>query len=148
MITRHFSDEELQLYANNPGINETAANHLIECDQCRAALNNYQLLFEKLNEQQPPLFKFNLAGMVMPQVNGVKPKHKKEHNLIVSLSLFVLLFSIFLCYLFKTFLPDLFQGMGAVSGYLSIAVIFAILCLLGFEQYRNYERKMRTLDYY
>ncbi len=147
MVTQHFSDEEIQAYAADPGMNEIAAAHLSTCDQCSAALNNYRLLFTVLKEQ-PSLFKFNLSGMIMPQLRRAKLTHKEKYGLVTWLFLFAALVGLFSCYLFKAFLSDFFPGMKSIAGYLPVVIVFVIVCFQGYEQYRNYERKMRALDYY
>src|SRR5687768_11710850 len=65
----HLTEEELQQYLlDQLLVRKESVSHLDGCEACRERLSVYQLLFTELARQEPAVFSFDLASMVVAKM--------------------------------------------------------------------------------
>ncbi len=150
MNTKHLTDDELQQYAlNSADCDSTIAEHVHFCEDCKAAVETYRLVFTGISEQEIPVFDFNLSELVVKQIQP-QPKTKLllEDFFIYLFSFAMIIITGAMIYFFRAHILELFSGAGNFAVYLtiaSVAVLFVFLCI---DQYKTYQQKMKALDLY
>lgn len=149
MLTKHLTDDEIQLYAlDDQGCEIKIIEHIKLCSQCKARAEAYQLLFTGIKQQPEPSFNFDLSALVLAQLPspGAVPS---RNNLAVYLFIFigiVLMGTLF--YIFRDYTITLFAGIASLVIYLILITVLTILVVLCFDLYKNYQKKMGALDFY
>ena len=149
MKTAHLTDDEIQQYALDSSTQERSlATHVHSCEECKARIANYQLLFSGMKEQPPASFDFNLAELVIAQLPSAKTRPSRDN-------FFVYLFIISGTglagaglYYFRSYIVSLFTSIAPLFIYLTITTVITLSIILGLDMYKNYQRKMRSLDFY
>ena len=144
MLDKHLTDEEIQRFLlDGQQSNSKMAEHLQVCNDCKARVDTYELLFAAIAEQEKPSFEFNLAELVVAQL----PKQQvAKDNLPIFLLAFVMILLGGAGYFFRQYLALLFEGIGSLAIYLMIISVFVILFFFCLDMYKNYQRKMQALD--
>ena len=149
MLTKHLTDDEIQMYAlDDQGCEIKIIEHIKLCSQCKAWAEAYQLLFTGIKQQPEPSFNFDLSALVLAQLpsSGAVPS---RNNLAVYLFIFigiVLMGTLF--YIFRDYTITLFAGIASLVIYLILITVLTILAALCFDMYKNYQKKMAALDFY
>jgi len=149
MLTKHLTDDEIQLYAlDDLGCEIKIIEHIKLCSQCKARVEAYQLLFNGIKQQPEHSFNFDLSALVLAQLPspGAVPS---RNNLAVYLFIFigiVLMGSVL--YIFRDYMITLFAGIASLVIYLILSTVLTILVALCFDMYKNYQKKMGALDFY
>ncbi|RYF88442.1 MAG: hypothetical protein EOO00_11185, partial [Chitinophagaceae bacterium] len=69
MISKHVSEEEIQLYVLNPvELAHPARQHIEQCMDCQLRLKEYEALFTAIQSLDKPAFDFDVAALVLPQL--------------------------------------------------------------------------------
>lgn len=73
MTGKHVSEEEIQLYVLDlTQMSPPAKQHLEQCAHCKARVKEYELLFTGISSLEKPSFDFDVAAMVLPQLEEKK----------------------------------------------------------------------------
>lgn len=73
MTGKHVSEEEIQLYVLDlTQVSPTVKQHLGQCDYCKARVKEYELLFTGIRSLEKPSFDFDVAAMILPQLEEKK----------------------------------------------------------------------------
>ena len=149
MITKHLTEEEIQQYAfDQSSVGEEINKHVLLCEECSSRVESYQLLFTGLKDQPQPVFDFDLSELILSQLPQPKPKVLPE-NFLLYLVIFIAIFSAgTVSYIFREYLLSLFAGITPFLIYLIGSTAIIILIGLIIDMYKNYQKKMNTLDFY
>lgn len=150
MNTKHLTDDELQQYTLNSGdCDSTIAEHVHFCEDCKAAVKTYRLLFTGISEQEVPVFEFDLSELVVKQLQpSPKPKLLPEDFFIYLFSFVMIIITGAMVYFFRGYLIELFSGAGSFAIYLTVASVAVLLVFLCIDQYKTYQQKIKALDLY
>ena len=73
MTGEHLSEEEIQLYVLQANeLTQPAKQHLEQCTPCQARAKEYELLFSGIQSLDKPSFDFDVAALVLPQLEEKK----------------------------------------------------------------------------
>ena len=146
MKAKHLSDNELQQYVSDQAACKSSViEHINSCESCRIKAETYQILFSGIQQQPKPAFDFNLADLVMAQLE--QPKRSYSTN-----TLAVYLFwsigttaVLILCFLFHDYLSGLFIRYSNLLLYLFLATTLVVFLFQCVEIYRKYQKQLRVL---
>ena len=148
MNTKHLPDEVLQLYALDPSRCEPgAAVHLNQCSTCKVQLETYQFLLKEIAEQETPAFDFNLAEQVLASLPAPKPRRKAENTFTIVASFIIVIFVGLASYQFRDYAGLLFSYSRPMILYLTLTSVASLMTFLCIEVFRQYQQKMKSLDY-
>ena len=150
MNTKHLTDDELQHYAlNSAGCDSTIAEHVLFCEDCKAAVETYRLLFTGISEQEAPAFDFDLSELVVKQLQpSSKPRLLPEDFFMYLFSFVMIVIAGAAMYFFWGNISELLSGAGNFAVYLTVASVTVLLIFLCIDQYKTYQQKMKALDLY
>lgn len=149
MKNKHLEDAEIQLYVlQKANCDIDTIEHVQHCTNCKVKAEQYTLLVEGINQQEKPVFDFDLADLVVAQL--AKSEHKVSNEKpffyfiisIVSISVCIVFF------LFGNKLLNLFQGIAPISIGLIIITVASLLIFLCTDMYRKYQTQMKALNFY
>lgn len=149
MINEHLNDEEIQQYVfQKTECNVDILDHIESCETCKIKAVQYNLLFEGIKQQDKPAFDFDIADLVVEQLP--KPRQKVSND--TSFWYLIILISIFslsiIFYVLRHSLSDLFKGITLILVALVITTALCLFVILFIDMYRNYQTKMKTLNFY
>ncbi|MBK8087833.1 MAG: hypothetical protein IPK31_07740 [Chitinophagaceae bacterium] len=150
MNTKHLTDDELQQYAlNSADCDAAIAEHVHFCEDCKAAVETYRLLFTGIGEQDVPAFDFDLSELVVKQLQpSPKPKLLPEDFFIYLFSFVIITITGAMLYFFRAYLIELFSSAGNFAVYLTVVSVVVLLIFLCIDQYKTYQQKMKAIDFY
>ena len=147
MITRHCSDEELQILAGEQQVPEPGMmQHMETCSFCREQLAAYRLVLSEIKKQPAAAFDFDLAGTVLQQLPVAATKTPRHWYTFVPFLLIATLVMASL-YAFRNNFLHLSRGSSAV--FLAIIGI-ACAIIIVFKMtvlYRRYLFQIKRLDF-
>ena len=147
MIGKHASENEIQQYVlDQLGSDVCIVNHMHSCKICAARAESYRILVSGIQNQQKPVFDFDIADLVLPQLT--KPKRTLSWDivvvyLLVFAGLVMILSSVIL---FSSYLSELYSGYSSLFIYLFGTITFILLGFQGLELYRKYHRQLEALN--
>ena len=149
MKALHLTDEEIQEYAlDNSAVDKATREHASTCRECKARVSDYQLLFAGIKQQPQPVFDFDLAELVIAQLPSPKPVAAPGNSFIYIFVLAAIAITGAAIYYFRTYIATLFTSITPLLIYLAATTIITLAVILSMDMYRNYNRKMRALDFY
>lgn len=149
MKALHLTDEEIQEYAiDRSAVDMAIREHAGICEECKARVEGYQLLFHAIKQQPPPAFDFDLAELVMAKLPAAKPVPSNGNSIIYMLAFAAISLTGAVLYYFRAFIASLFTSITPVLIYLTAATIITLAVMLSMDMYKNYHRKMKALDFY
>ncbi|MEQ1799021.1 MAG: hypothetical protein ABL872_13795 [Lacibacter sp.] len=150
MNTKHLTDDELQKYALNiADCDSTIVEHVLFCEDCKASVETYRLLFTGISEQEVPAFDFDLSELVVKQLQpSPKTKLLPEDFFMYLFSFAMIIITGAMLYFFRGYMIELFSGAGNFAVYLTVASVAVLLVFLCIDQYKTYQQKMKALDLY
>jgi uncharacterized membrane protein YcjF (UPF0283 family) len=148
-MKNHLSDNVLQALAlDQQQVNEEMITHLEQCDRCREALANYQLLFTALKTVEKPSLEIDIEALVMPQLPKPAPvRQPVGWGNIWLAALGVAIFSVPL-FITGRFIRNLFKEVPVMM--LSIILVGALI-IVGFllrEIINSYKERKQLLNFY
>jgi hypothetical protein len=149
MVTKHLTDEEIQLFAfNKTSFEPRIAEHIDSCPGCNAKVRAYQLLLSGLGQQSQPVFNFDLSATVLEKLPPQNPRtsHDRLLTWIIIFICAALLGTVF--YLFRGFLNSMFKGIAGISVYLIVVSAITVIIVLFIEMQKDFKKEMRVLDLY
>ena len=147
MIAEHLSENDIQQYASDSlHCEQSIMEHFNSCHICKEKAETYQILFSGIQQQRKPEFDFNLADLVIAQLE--KPKRSFSTNNVVTylLSSIGIMAVLISCFLFHEYLSGLFIRYSNLLIYLfmaTIAVVFLFQCI---EICRKYKKQIGVLN--
>ncbi len=150
MNTKHLTDDELQQYAlNSPDRDAAIAEHVHFCEECKAAIETYRLLFTGISEQDIPAFDFDLSEVVVKQLQpSPKTKLLPEDFFMYLFAFVMIIITGTMFYFFKGYMIELFNSAGNFAVYLTVASVVVLLIFLCIDLYKTHQQKMKAIDFY
>jgi hypothetical protein len=148
MKTRHLTEKEIQEYAINPDKRDPIiSEHLHSCESCKIKAANYETLFSSIRQQAKPAFEFDLAGLVLTQIEVKRPVASRPPvvDYLIGTIALTLLAAPF--YIYRDLLSKIFEGTSVVVLYLIITTAITIIIFQIFMLYHKYQRQMNALDH-
>jgi len=147
MIAGHLSENDIQQYVSDSLLCEQSImEHIESCDACKEKAETYRILFSGIEQQTKPAFEFNLADLVLSQLEPSKPKFSGDIfavYLFAGIGIVAILLS---GILFSKYLSDLFTGTSTLFLYLFAAITLVTLLFQGVEIFRRYQKQMNALN--
>jgi hypothetical protein len=148
-MLRHLTDDEVQLYVDDKqqcGI--TMIQHVHSCEECKAKVEIYQLIFKGLGQQPQPSFDFNISELVLQQLPSPATKTSNDKLLTwVFITVCVGLVGTG-AYFFRDILTTMFKGIAGIPIYLIAISAITVVALMFVEMYKKNQKEMRVLDLY
>jgi hypothetical protein len=144
MTNRHCSDEELQIFAGGEPLPEPAMMQHIEiCSSCQEQVAVYKLILSGIKEQPAVAFDFDLAGIVLQQLQPAGTKKTTGIFRPVGIAAFV---GISL-YLFRKNFLQLVTGISTLFLLISIITCLCIIVFKAIKIFQSYERQIEKLNF-
>jgi hypothetical protein len=145
-MTTHFSEEQIQQYAENiQGADDATKQHIHECEICWAKATNYVILFSEIKTAKKPVFEFALSEL-MPREAILS--RRSFPWLPVSIVLVVVLVMAVLLAFFHDYFVYLLDGISGIMLYLIIPVCVTLFAAQCAEHIENYRKKIKNLEFY
>jgi len=142
MMSRHLSEEELQMVANSEQVADTSIKqHIESCGVCQEQLEVYKLIVSTVKEQPKTTFDFDLADTVLQQLQPAQAK--KVFNLRPFI---IAAFTAISLYLFRKNFFMLTIGIPATFLLLSVVASIIIIGTNIFKLYHIYQHKLKQLN--
>ena len=148
MVTKHLTDDEVQLYVlDRHTCEKRIAEHIHFCEECRAKAEVYQLMITGIKQQPRPAFDFNLSELVLPQLpsSGEKTTDRLLLWILICIGFGFMGTAL---YYFEGSLIFLFKGIAAIFIYLIIISAATVFTWVFIDMYKKYDREMKLLDSY
>lgn len=149
MVTKHLSDEEIQLFAFDKSSCELRiAEHINSCPACKAKVKAYHLVMNGISQQPQPAFDFDLSAAVLKKLPPQTPRANHERLLTwIIIFICIALFGTAV-YLFRGFLSNMFKGIAGISIYLIVISAITVIIVIFIEMQKNFRKEMKVLDLY
>jgi hypothetical protein len=148
MKALHLTDEEIQEYILDRSTSDIAiVEHAGSCEDCRARITTYQLLFDGLKQQSRDVFDFNLAELVVAQLPSPASKPVSDNFFVYLFVAATLILGGVALYYFRNDMVSFFRGTVPLLIYLTITTVITLLIILSLDMYKTYHRKMKSLDF-
>jgi hypothetical protein len=145
MSFEHFTEEQLQEYANSGEMPEHAATHLRMCAACSEQLEIYRLLFSEIADQPVAAFDFNVTEAVMQKLPQAE---KKKMRIGISFIMFLVIAG--MCTTVVWTFRDVFTLFLKNISWLIPAFILVSLATaalaLGYDMFRRYNKKINFIN--
>jgi len=144
----HLTDEQIKQYVlEKATCTDEIIEHIQACTHCKERAEEYNLLFRSIQQQEKPVFDFDLADLVLQQLP--KPQSQPFSEMWSSL-LIIFISTLFCCvigYLFGKNLVILFGGISPVFMGLIITTVISIFVFLYIDMNKSYHAKMKALNF-
>lgn len=148
MTIEHPSQTALQQFAlNDPECSKEVATHIGQCKSCQQDVAIYQLMLSEIKHQPRPAFDFEIADMIMPQIQAGKVT-TREPILPYFITVAIFCMVAIPLYIFWRNILFMFAGLSSFFIYISVAFTIIILAYSIFKTYRRYEQKMQAINFY
>ncbi len=147
MKAGHLSENEIQQYVSDPLLCEQSSmEHIESCQTCKETADTYRILISGIEQQAKPAFEFNLADLVIAQLE--KPKRSFSTNNVVAylLSSIGITAVLITCFLFHEYLSGLFIHYSNLLLYLFLAITVVVFLFQCLEIYRKYKKQIGILN--
>ncbi|HUB59985.1 MAG TPA: hypothetical protein VL978_04755 [Puia sp.] len=145
MSGTHPSDEALQQYVLDPtGCESADIGHIETCPACRESVATYRLLAVALKEQPAPAFDFDLAAMVIAQLEQPvtqreAPGQRKRKEGWVMTAVLIALAIVVPAWLFRRSAYFVFTDMSAVFYGVVLTIAGLVVGLFLLRLYKKYQ---------
>ena len=144
----HLSEINLQDYAlgiggDNPGIRQ----HLETCQVCKSRAANYRLTFSGIHLQEQALPDMDLQAMVLSKINP-SPAKSSQDNIYGYMLAFFLVFGGIPLYLLRGYFVTFLTGISITVLFSIIAGTSLVLIFRITAMYKDYQEKIKGLNYY
>ncbi len=148
MNTSHPSEREIQDYVlEKSACTQTTIGHIESCEQCRAAIATYSLLFSEIREQPAPAFDFDLSALVIPQLPSVPAPLPADRFVAGFLMFFICCCVAVPAYLLRQYFLNLFLDISSFFIYAIIISTLVIVLFKGLSVYKKYQKQMQLLNF-
>lgn len=147
MIAEHLSENELQQYVSDPLLCEQSImEHIKSCHICKEKAETYQILFSGIQQQQKPEFDFNLADLVIAQLEQPKSSYSTNNVAAYLLSSIGIMAVLISCFLFHEYLSGLFIHYSNLLLYLFLSITVVVFLFQCIEIYRKFKKQIGVLN--
>jgi hypothetical protein len=149
MKTNHLLESEIQQYSlDRLNCKKQIIDHIQSCETCREKAEAYTVIFSTIKDQPEPAFDFDLTEMVMQQLPQAKPKVIVDKTMIFVLSFITIIAVGFTVAFFWSYFSELMTKITPMLIYLVITCVVSLMLFLGIDLYKDYNRKLKILNYY
>ena len=145
----HLTEEQIQQYVlEKANCTDEIKEHIQACIHCKERAKEYNLLFLAIQQQEKPVFDFDVTDLVLQQLP--KPQSQPFSEKWLSL-LTIFISTLFFCvivYLFGKNLVVLFGGISTVFIGLIITTVISIFVFLYIDMNKSYHAKMKALNFW
>jgi hypothetical protein len=147
MVTKHLTDEEIQLFAFDKANSEVrAVEHVYGCNDCKAKVELYRALITDIEQQPGPSFDFDLSAAVLQKLPLSTQKTSNDRSL-TWIFIFICIGLVGGCsYFFRSYIDALFKGVAAIFIYLIVISAITVIGAMFFDMYKKYRDEMKVLD--
>ena len=144
----HPSELQIQEYAlDKSNCLTEVISHIESCEDCNADVNTYLLIFSKIEEQPAPVFDFDLASLILSQLQDANPRLSVDHFVAGFLVLFSSCSIGIPLFIFRNNILYMFDGVPpffiyTILGSTSVIVIAKIVLM-----YKKYQNQIRLLNF-
>jgi len=147
-MTRHCSDEELQLFAEGQQLPEPGMlQHIETCSSCQEQLAAYRLIFTEIEQQPAVAFDFDLAGTVLSQLQPVKTKVSNYHVYTILPGILIAILVLVTLYIFRNNFLHLSTGISSTFLAASLLACTSIIVFKIIKLYQRYQLQIKKLNY-
>jgi hypothetical protein len=148
MRSGHLSEDAVQQYVLDASSCETdIIEHSGSCEICKTRIANYRSLFAAIQEQPRPAFEFDVAALVLSQLQGrTKELPRRQWPLYLLVSAAFSLLGVPLYYLRKD-IAIMFAGILPMTICLVTISITLVFTLQGIELFKKYKWRSDALNY-
>lgn len=149
MVTKHLTDEEIQLFAIDKNSCEVSVTeHIHVCQECKTKVEVYQSLITGIKQQPIPSFSYDLSELVMKQLAMPQPKPTND-KLFTWIVVFICIgFASIIFYYFQSYLTSIFEGVTTIFIYMMAISAITVIALLVADMYKKFKKEMKILDLY
>ena len=148
MISKHVSEEEIQLYVlDSKQVPPPVKEHLELCADCQARVREYELLFTSIQSLDKPSFDFDVAALVLPQLPEPEkaPSYKLAGFILITLAIAALVSLPFLLFDYK--IANLWNNISPWLIGLVAIVAIAFIGINIWDMYRRYRQQLQKLSF-
>ena len=144
----HLSEDAIQQYVLDASSCETAIiEHSGSCEICKTRIANYRSLFAAIHEQPRPTFDFDVAGLVLSQLQvRTKELPGREWPLYLLISAAFSLLAVPL-YILRKDIAIMFTGILPITISLVTISTTLVFSLQGIELFKKYKWRLDALNY-
>jgi len=147
MIDGHLSENDIQQYVSDSlHCEQSIREHIKSCYICKEKAETYQILFSGIQQQQKPEFDFNLADLVIAQLEQPKRSFSTSNVVAYLLSSTAIMAVLISCFLFHENLSGLFIRYSNLLLYLFLAITAVALLFQCIEICRKYKKQIGVLN--
>jgi hypothetical protein len=145
MKKQHLSEEEIQEYTFDMEDRTLEIDqHIDVCEHCQEKVDTYKLLFSEIGREPAPVFDFNVAEHVLPQLEKSKPEFSWTGLVIGCLAVVGAILTCLAIY----GLRSLFSAILSTHLYLALTSACSVLVSLLLDSYKKYKERMKLLESY
>ena len=148
MKNTHPSENIIQQYTiDKSDCSSEIIDHIESCLHCKAAVENYRLLFSEINNIPSPGFDFDLSALVISHLPWSRPELSADRFIAGFLIIFICCCIGIPLILFWTYIQNMFSGISSIFIYsilLSASVILSIKLL---DMYNKFQKQMRLINF-
>lgn len=149
MVTKHLTDEEIQLFAIDKNSYEVSVTeHIHVCQECKTKVEVYQSLMTGIHLQPTPSFEFDLSKLVLEKLPTQKPKAANDKLLTWMLVFVCIGFASAIFYYFRSYLAGMFEGVTILIIYMIAITAITVIAFLVADMYKKFKKEMKVLDLY
>ena len=147
MIAGHLSENDIQQYVSDPLLCEQSIiGHIESCQGCKEKAGTYRILFSGIEQQAKPAFEFNLADLVIAQLEQQKRSFSTNNVVTYLLSTIGITAVLISCFLFHEYLSGLFIRYSNLLLYLFLAITVVVFLFQCIEIHRKYKKQIGVLN--
>jgi hypothetical protein len=144
----HPKEEDIQRYAMAKA--ESAIEviqHIESCYHCMEEVENYNILFSGIRQQQAPGFDFDVSALVLSQIPETKSRLSTDNVIAGFLVIFIVSCIAIPLYLFRKSLSGLFTDIPPFFVYAIVASTGIFLLYKILSMYKKYQGQMRLINF-
>ena len=147
-MTRHCTDDELQLLAGGQPVPEPGMmQHIENCASCREQMAAYRYIFSEIKKQPAAVFDFDLAGAVLEQWQPVKTRASGYNVFAVITIVLIAVFVIVSLWIFRKNFLFLSASTSATFLALSAATCTGVIGYKIVQLYHRYNQQIKKLNF-
>ena len=148
MNISHPSEKEIQEFAlDRDSCSPAIIAHIDNCMHCREEASTYQLLFSAIAQQPAPAFDFDVAALLLPQLETSRRRLSPDRIVAGFLVVFVCSCVAIPVYLFRKYLLYMFSDISTFFIYAMLCSAAIIILFKAINMYKKYQRQMRFLNF-
>lgn len=142
MKTKHLTDEVVQDYVVHKISDEQFALHIMECGDCNAKIEAYQVLVNTINSIKPETFSFDITALVLQKIEATESKRNAlcSYALITILNIFILSVILFSVSILEP-ITQAFHSLKLIDNAFIIVSALSVFIFLIKDLLRQYKQK-------